>query len=637
MRALNRALLLLCWVLLAAATPARAEERIIAFGSTIFVKPDASLDVVERIFVNVENVSIRHGIYRDFPTRYTIPNGGRMKVGFTLVYARLDGQPVEHKVEKLSNGVRIRMGSADSMVTRGRHLYQIHYRVTRELGFFDGFDELYWNVTGTGWDFPIDQAGAQIHLPKPVGFLQRSVYTGPQGATGADAKVVAEKPGQITFMTTRPLAPREGLTVAVAFPKGVVAAPSETERLGWWVTDMLPIVLAGLTLAAVVGFLIYAYRRVGRDPPEGTIVPLFSPPDDLSPAAMRYLVQRGMDNRAFAAALIEAGVKGHVVLGEEKGFLIFGGEKYIEGATGTKYPLREPEHSAIAGLVGPGQRLELDNANHATFSAAHSKLESAFKARFENKLFFRNYAWVGGAVLVWLAGAYLTAVALTYDDGVLPWQILLVPPIATVTAVLLYLLGRKTESSMGSCLLRTLASAAALAACGFALTALMGGLATGRWEPIVLVALGLPLALSAFFWIEAPTRDGRALLDRIAGFRQYLSITERERLDRMQAPRDTLQMFERWLPYAVALEVENRWADRFASQLAAAAAAGQQGFGWYHGSHSPWTDTGRFTQSIGSSLSSAVSSASTAPGSSSGSGGGGSSGGGGGGGGGGGW
>jgi uncharacterized membrane protein len=162
-------------------------------------------------------------------------------------------------------------------------------------------------------------------------------------------------------------------------------------------------------------------------------------------------------------------------------------------------------------------------------------------------------------------------------------------------------------------------------------------LTTGRWQPLVLIMLGLPIALSAYFWISAPTAEGRALLDKIAGFKQYLSITETERLDRMQAPRDTLQMFERWLPYAVALEVENRWADRFQSKLAAAAASGQQGFAWYTGSHSPWSDSSGFVNSVGSSLSSSISSASTAPGSSGGSGGGGSSGGGGGGGGGGGW
>jgi len=151
--------------------------------------------------------------------------------------------------------------------------------------------------------------------------------------------------------------------------------------------------------------------------------------------------------------------------------------------------------------------------------------------------------------------------------------------------------------------------------------------------------LAVPLVVSCFWWIAAPTREGRAILDRIAGFRQYLSITERERLDRMTAPEDTPEVFEKYLPYAIALGVENRWANRFASVLAAAQARGdqRQGFYWYAGSGSPWNNPTLFVNSVGASLASTISSASTAPGSSSGSGGGGFSGGGGGGGGGGGW
>jgi uncharacterized membrane protein len=160
---------------------------------------------------------------------------------------------------------------------------------------------------------------------------------------------------------------------------------------------------------------------------------------------------------------------------------------------------------------------------------------------------------------------------------------------------------------------------------------------SGWWPPLVFPLLALPLVISSFWWISAPTKEGRAVLDHIAGFKQYLSITERERLDRMTPPEDTPELFERYLPYAIALGVENRWAERFAEVLAAAAARGQSGFGWYSGSSDPWNNPGRFADDVGSSLASTISSASTAPGSSSGSGGGGSSGGGGGGGGGGGW
>jgi uncharacterized membrane protein YgcG len=159
-----------------------------------------------------------------------------------------------------------------------------------------------------------------------------------------------------------------------------------------------------------------------------------------------------------------------------------------------------------------------------------------------------------------------------------------------------------------------------------------------RLIPLALPLLALPVVLTAFGWMAAPTREGRAVLDRIAGFRHYLSVAEEDRLDALHPPEKTPELFERYLPYAIALEVENDWASRFTSVLAAAAASGgSQPMGWYSGSSDPWNDPGGFADSVGGSLASSISSASTAPGSSGGSGGGGSSGGGGGGGGGGGW
>jgi uncharacterized membrane protein len=148
----------------------------------------------------------------------------------------------------------------------------------------------------------------------------------------------------------------------------------------------------------------------------------------------------------------------------------------------------------------------------------------------------------------------------------------------------------------------------------------------------------MPFAISAFWWMAAPTREGRAVMDRIAGFRRYLAVTEEQRFETLHPPEKTPALFERYLPHAIALDVENQWAAKFAAVLAAAAAAGQtSSMAWYVGSRDPWSDTNSFVSDVGSSLASSVASASTAPGSSSGSGGGGSSGGGGGGGGGGGW
>ncbi|MEC8336863.1 MAG: DUF2207 domain-containing protein, partial [Planctomycetota bacterium] len=143
------------------------------------------------------------------------------------------------------------------------------------------------------------------------------------------------------------------------------------------------------------------------------------------------------------------------------------------------------------------------------------------------------------------------------------------------------------------------------------------------------------------FWrlIKQPTEKGRGVMDAIEGFRMYLGPVEGDLLETLNPPEKTPALFEKMLPYALALGVENSWAERFVEVLQVAAADPSSTYQpvWYVGTR--WDDNslGSFSSDLSSSLSSAISSSSTAPGSSSGSSGGGFSGGGGGGGGGGGW
>ncbi|MGI8706217.1 MAG: DUF2207 domain-containing protein [Sphingomicrobium sp.] len=632
MRAFRAALAAL---LVFAAAQASAQERITSFVSDVAVQDDSSLHVTETIDVVSEGDQIRRGIYRDFPTRYRGRGGSRIRVGFEFEGAERDGKPEPAAVEPLSNGVRIRIGSADTLIEPGEHRYVIRYRTTRQIGRFADYDELYWNATGNGWGFPIETAEARIRLPSPVNFGDRAAYTGPQGSTTSNAQVVSEQPGEIVFRTTWPLGPYEGLTVAAAWPKGVISEPDETTRLGWWLSDNGPPVVGTLGLFGIFAFYFLAWQRAGRDPRPGTIVPLFSPPDDLSPAAMRYLVEMDADNRSFAAALVDMGVRGHVRIVEEDGGWLSADTRRIERLAGSA-PLPEEEQAALAQLVSTGQTIEMKQKNHSKFSSAKKALEKILKTRFEGKMFHRNYGWAAAGVAIFVAALWLSAAAVALSTGIAAPIEVGVAVGAILTTALLLLLVNQVQT-VGKCLLIAGALLFGLGALALGVPLFVTALETGWWFPLLLPALALPVVISGFWWMSAPTMEGRKVLDRIAGFKQYLSITERDRLDRMTPPDDTPELFERYLPYAIALGVENRWAARFAGVLAAAAAQGQQGFAWYSGSRSPWSDTNSFTRSVGSSLASTVSSASTAPGSSSGSSGGGSSGGGGGGGGGGGW
>jgi uncharacterized membrane protein len=167
--------------------------------------------------------------------------------------------------------------------------------------------------------------------------------------------------------------------------------------------------------------------------------------------------------------------------------------------------------------------------------------------------------------------------------------------------------------------------------CGLAVMAASGG---GSLDllPGIAAYIAIPLGFLGFHWLQAPTVAGRGIMDRIEGFRQYLGVAEEDRLNALNPPDKTPELFERFLPYAIALDVENRWAKRFAGVLAAAGASAAVG-AWYAGNRDWRNDPVGFANHLGGALSHTIASASSPPGSTDGgSSGGGSSGGGGGGG-----
>jgi uncharacterized membrane protein len=178
---------------------------------------------------------------------------------------------------------------------------------------------------------------------------------------------------------------------------------------------------------------------------------------------------------------------------------------------------------------------------------------------------------------------------------------------------------------------------------GVSIVSYNAGFGPAIWPAMVPYALA-PLAALGFRWLQAPNREGRRVMDQIDGFKQYLSVAEEDRLEFLNPPEKTPELFERFLPYAIALRVENGWADRFTGVLAASG-VGAAVSSWYDGQEFSADRASSFTERVSDNLSRTISSASTPPGSSGGSdggsgggsSGGGSSGGGGGGGGGSGW
>jgi uncharacterized membrane protein len=160
------------------------------------------------------------------------------------------------------------------------------------------------------------------------------------------------------------------------------------------------------------------------------------------------------------------------------------------------------------------------------------------------------------------------------------------------------------------------------------------------WLASAALIAGGAAAYVFYHLLKAPTLLGSKIREQIDGFRIYLNTAEKDRLEKLNPPAVTPAVFEKFLPYAIALDCENTWSKKFEQEAAAAGITpDRSGYSpaWYSGSSFGQLDAAAFASSLGASMASAAAAASTAPGSSSGSGGGGSSGGGGGGGGGGGW
>jgi uncharacterized membrane protein YgcG len=554
-------------LLLCVALAAPAAERILDYHSAIEVHPDASVTVTETIVAQAAGELIRRGIYRDFPTDYRDRLGNRYRVGFEVLEVTRNGDPEPFHTERRANGVRVYIGSANRFVEHGRQEYAIRYRTDRQLGYFERHDELYWNVTGNGWDLPIDRARAVVRLPAgvPSGEITLEAYTGHQGST--EQSFTAGVDGQEAWLeASRPLAPREGFTIVVGWPKGHVHEPGRAERVERTLADNRGLLIALAGLIIVLGYLVWAWTRHGRDPRPGVIFPHYEPPNGYSPASTRFIMRMGYDNRAFTAAVISLAVKGYLEIDAQGG-------KYTLHRRTSAQPLAAGEKTLLAALFAGATSIELDNKNHALLARAKLAHQRSLKRDYQKLYFLTN----SGLLLPSLGATVALAIAI----GLL-----------------------------------------------------------GAFRPLVVAVFVVIIVVHLVFaWLlRAPTQRGRRLMDQLEGFRTYLEVAEKDELNLRNPPAKTPELFERFLPFALALGVEQKWAEKFAAVFARLGADGGKRYqpAWYSGNFNA-RDLGGFTAGVGKSLTSAISSASTPPGSSSGGGGGGSSGGGGGGGGGGGW
>jgi len=575
-----------------------------SFEADYTVRVDGTIGVIERIAVDFGDLS-RHGIYREIPVRYRrlvredlpIP-AGQVRVGLEVERVVSEtGRPYEVKVTNEGANRRIRIGSPDFCVT-GRNTYVIHYQLSRGVGFFGDHDELYWQVTGTGWPVTIGRARATVTLPpaRAASAAGRDPWGawcyagGPSSTSSVGCTATFVEAGSYAFETTAPLEAGEGLTFAAAFPKGVIEGPAAAERAGDALLRYGPLAIPLVVLGLMAGL----WRRHGRDPRAGSVVPRWDPPDELRPGPAGTLVDQKADLDDVIATILDLAVRGWVEIREVSPRILpdldddsFAGRileaigarkddweivRKREGTEGLE-PFEREVLTAVLGYSEESRRLS--DLKHEFYRDLPDIREALYGELVERGYFKRS-------------------------------------PDAT----------RKIWFGIGA---GTLAIGGMLG--------VVAGISQGIWLVLpAMIVCGIVVLVFASF-MPAATRAGARVARDVRGLEEYIRRAEKAELEWSQAPGRSPELFEKLLPYAIALDATDVWVEQFEGVL-------QRPPDWYHGRTTPGTWNMRaFHGGLADFRTTAAATLPSAPGSSSGSGsfGGGSVGGGGGGGGGGSW
>jgi uncharacterized membrane protein YgcG len=535
------------------------QERILRFHSDIVIDTTGRIEITEQIKVYVGGIDIKRGIERDIPLFRKDNYGKRVRMATNILAVLCNDEHAAYSTREFDNNTILRIGDADVLLKPGEYEYTIVYESFGHIGFFDGFDELYWNVTGNGWVFPIEQASAMISLPGNSSALKTERYTGKQGVAGKDCTVEDHGNTQ-KFKTTRMLDAGEGLTVAVAFPSDIVRRPPPPTKaqVFWYEHKYLICGLLGLLIFVIYWF--YSARKLGKRPRKPVAIPTFKPPRNMSPADVSYLSSRNYLDGALTATFIEMAVNGAMTISCEKK------KKYAfinKRDTERLRPVERAMHSSLFG--GDSEKIEVNQKNYKRFSAADTYLKNSLTKQWNLKDYFsENKGYITAASLVFSAIIVLYCVFTFSNGGVIMAFCLMAPFIAIALLKLLSVV----DYDYGCGVLVGIVGGSILLTIGALSLEFDETFAEKtHWLSAGFFAL-MPIVY--FIYISRVSRltpEGAQIASEIEGFRMYMKTAEEHRLNMLAPPEQTLELFEKLLPYALVLGVSNEWCKKFNNVL----------------------------------------------------------------------
>jgi uncharacterized membrane protein len=476
-------------------------ESITNFESQVKINFDSSILITETIKYNFGD-NERHGIYRYIPINYKT-NAGNKSINLDLQSITIDGQDENYEVSQSGLEKNIKIGKSSSLI-KGEHTYVIVYKVKKAINYFESLDELYWNITGNGWEVPIENISASIILPEGnIGKVDISCY---EGILGSNEKCTTEINNNLyTAKSTRILQSGEGLTIAIDFPKGIVYQPTQLENIINLIKDNFIVLLPFLVFI----IMFFIWKKYGKDPKGySVIIAQYEPPVGMKPTLVGSLVDEKPDFRDITAGLIYLAEQGFVKIKRLEKEWILGSVDYeIELIKNDVTSLEKTEQNILNlffedSLVVGSIKTISSFKESVNFSLKSKEIISDLYQEMTDKGYFSDNP---------------NKVKVLYIVGGMFF---------TVFAIFL--------------------SIKLFGIIGIVCSAISG---------IIVIIFG--------FLMGKKTKLGAETKDYILGFKLFLSVTETNRLDFHNAPEKNPEQFMQFLPYAIALGVENKWAQQF--------------------------------------------------------------------------
>ncbi|OGW37227.1 MAG: hypothetical protein A2Y97_11705 [Nitrospirae bacterium RBG_13_39_12] len=558
--------------------------RVTNFHARILVKDDGTFAVHETMRIFTNGVTFEHGqyhtlsgIYRSISSRIQGRHAYYRIMGFEVTGATMDGQPIPYLVKTYGSWFTkyVFLGPRGLSLSPGVHEFTLDYITDRHIDFLPDHDKFFWWVFGKGnhgWATSVDTVAITVILPegsygiiasledhswnegtgKIPELLRRAIESGESSVLNYGMVLSEKKPY---------------LSIVVSMPKGTVREPDISQHMVFFFRDMASYLPALIGLTVFFLYYLIVWARVGRDPERKAVVPLYRPPADCSPAVARRLSTMGYDRTVFTSALLNLASKGIIMI------LHRGGGYTVEKTGAARSGISPDEQVLYDALFGDGMEQtglsEKRVLDAVTIDRAYRKHRRHLLSSVSKRFFLRNARYVVPGIIISLIVAAVNAEIVDVEGSYVRdltalglWTIL--------AGFICRFLSRKNVLELkkpSNLIYLMLLFPAVLYSVAVTISHAFEVFDIRQLMFLVPLFIMLTAHVVFLFLLRAPTPLGRKVLDEIEGFRTYLAAAEGDRLDRMTPPEKTPVLYQAYLPYALALGVENRWSEKFSGEI----------------------------------------------------------------------